>query len=660
MNRFPIILGLMLFLVPGQVTAVPSSVQTERHQPVEITLESSRNYSHPHKSVAVHGRFTGPDGHVVTIRGFWDGDRTWRLRFAPPDEGTWQYRTVCSDTTNHGLHDRWGHIDVGPYTGDDPFAEKGWLKVSGNQRYLTYGDGDPFFWLGDTAWEITWKSRPDELQRYLDDRQAKGFNVVQVVAMSHQRLEEFGVQNRTGEPFFLNQDFSTLNPRYFDYLDTIITSANAQGLAVALVPLWAGMNTLYFDARYQRFYLSVDESLLLAQYIGARYAGHNVIWIVGGDNKYDTPVRKAFWESFAIHLRESSGMMHLTTVHPHGWGSSFDYFDNTTSWIDFHMYQSSHLAGGAYTHIAAQKGYGLHPVRPVLNGEAAYEDIYHNLWAPGDTRLLESFRIRPEHVRQASYESILSGALVGITYGANGVWQWSTAEIPGSHSPRVTVDQAWQFPGSTEMGVLKSLMVRYGWYRLTPAPELVLSTTPEDRYIPVALSEEYLMAYFPPHTSSAVIKAGLFAGDGHYVWIDPSTGLASQPQPLSYGQGPLVFTPPDTLDWLLVITPGATSFPLDTSIQPVSVALRQNTPNPFNPETQIAYEIPEPSRVGLVIYSVQGKRVRTLVDEFQQAGIYTGRWNGLNDAGTPVASGIYLYRLQTNRGVETKKMLLIK
>lgn len=651
-------ISCLLFPLPG-LTAQPV-LHVERYRLTEIALESARAYAHPHKSVDVRCEFSGPDGSLTNIRGFWDGGLLWRVRFAPPVEGLWQYRTICSDPENHGLHDRRGLIQVGPYTGTNPFAHKGWLAVAPNGRYLTYGNGEPFFWLGDTAWEITWKSHQDELQRYLADRSAKEFTVIQVVAMSHQHLEEFGVRNRMGEPFFLNDDFSMPNPRYFDYLDLIIQAANERGMAVALVPLWAAMNVLHFDPRYQRFSLSREESLLLARYIGARYAGSNVIWIVGGDNRYDTPERKAFWREFARQLREASGGTHLITVHPQGWTSSSDSFDNHTTWLNFHMYQSSHKAGASYTYSAALRGYALTPAKPVLNGEAVYEDIYDNLWTPGDTRHVETFRIRPEHIRQASYESVLSGALVGMTYGANGVWQWSTPEDPGTHSPRFTVDHAWMFPGSAQMTVFKTLMVHYNWYRLIPKRTLLLNTSPRELLIPIAASDEHLLAYFPQQTVAATINCRRFSQGTQYVWINPTNGETSPQSQVTQGLNAVIFTPPDASDWLLVVAPDAMSFRVSSAAVPTHFELSQNTPNPFNPTTRIEYRLPRRVHVRLLIYNVQGQEVRRLVDAEQQVGVYRVEWNGLNDAGKPVASDIYLYRLQADEFTRTRKMVLVR
>ena len=93
---------------------------------------------------------------------------------------------------------------------------------------------------------------------------------------------------------------------------------------------------------------------------------------------------------------------------------------------------------------------------------------------------------------------------------------------------------------------------------------------------------------------------------------------------------------------------------------PQRFELRQNYPNPFNPSTIIEYTIPFRSRVIIEILNVVGQHVRTLADEMKSAGSYRIEWNGRDDAGTLVSTGVYMYRLSAGDVVQSKKMLLIK
>jgi PKD repeat protein len=93
---------------------------------------------------------------------------------------------------------------------------------------------------------------------------------------------------------------------------------------------------------------------------------------------------------------------------------------------------------------------------------------------------------------------------------------------------------------------------------------------------------------------------------------------------------------------------------------PTRLALNQNHPNPFNPTTTISFALPEAGHVTLRIYDAQGHLVRTLVDEERAADFHVAEWDGKDDAGTALGSGVYLYRLETRASVLQQKMVLMK
>jgi len=93
---------------------------------------------------------------------------------------------------------------------------------------------------------------------------------------------------------------------------------------------------------------------------------------------------------------------------------------------------------------------------------------------------------------------------------------------------------------------------------------------------------------------------------------------------------------------------------------PDGFLLGQNFPNPFNPETKIIYRIPEAGKVTIKIFNILGQDVKTLVNKELEAGTYEVVWNGRNDAGMNVSSGIYFYRIKTKNFSATKKMMLVR
>jgi len=105
---------------------------------------------------------------------------------------------------------------------------------------------------------------------------------------------------------------------------------------------------------------------------------------------------------------------------------------------------------------------------------------------------------------------------------------------------------------------------------------------------------------------------------------------------------------------------GINSIYAEPNLVPEEFSLSQNYPNPFNPTTQIKFSIPVDSRVELKIYDILGREVATLMNDDLRTGYYTIEWNGKNDYGVKVSSGVYIYRIVAGKFVQTKKMMMLK
>ncbi|MCA9741571.1 T9SS type A sorting domain-containing protein [candidate division KSB1 bacterium] len=117
----------------------------------------------------------------------------------------------------------------------------------------------------------------------------------------------------------------------------------------------------------------------------------------------------------------------------------------------------------------------------------------------------------------------------------------------------------------------------------------------------------------------------------------------------------------------ITLDPTATSVAVSSAALPKTFALYQNYPNPFNPTTTFRYDLPTPSEVKLVIYNILGQRVRTLLDKTVPAGSHTVQWDGRNELGLQVATGLYFYQLEARDPAaqkqhfnQTRKMLLLR
>ncbi|MCK4537365.1 MAG: T9SS type A sorting domain-containing protein, partial [Candidatus Krumholzibacteria bacterium] len=152
------------------------------------------------------------------------------------------------------------------------------------------------------------------------------------------------------------------------------------------------------------------------------------------------------------------------------------------------------------------------------------------------------------------------------------------------------------------------------------------------------------------------LLAGGEPNDSLYKWVAPAIEADScLVRIVAYDPG--LLSAADTSDSLFTITAGTT----DAGDMPSQVFyLRQNYPNPFNPTTRIVFAIGEPANVSLRIYDVAGRLIRVLVDERRDVDRYEEVWNGMDDRGGRVSSGVYFYRLVAGDQVRTRKMVLMR
>ncbi len=117
--------------------------------------------------------------------------------------------------------------------------------------------------------------------------------------------------------------------------------------------------------------------------------------------------------------------------------------------------------------------------------------------------------------------------------------------------------------------------------------------------------------------------------------------------------------PWDSVFWLAGYS-GTTPVEIIHAPTPESFTLHQNYPNPFNPETRIQFDLKATAKVELAIYDLTGKRVRTLISETMSAGRYSVSWDGRNEQGKLMPSGIYFYRLKTGDQIQTRRMVFLQ
>ena len=159
---------------------------------------------------------------------------------------------------------------------------KGLLQVSENGRFLQHSNGDPFFYLGETAWELFHRLSYMEVELFLENRREKGITVVQAVILA----EENGLiaPSVNGEVPLVDLDPGKPNEKYFLFVDSIVELAASKGLYMGLLPTWGdkvdkqwGQGPVIFNK---------ENAYLYGSFLGERYRENpNIIWINGGDRQ---------------------------------------------------------------------------------------------------------------------------------------------------------------------------------------------------------------------------------------------------------------------------------------------------------------------------------------------------------------------------------------
>jgi hypothetical protein len=295
----------------------------------------------------------------------------------------------------------------------------------------------------------------------------KGFTVVQIVAGLYPDMEPFDVRGKNEAGFPWDPAYSRINPAYFDMADLRIAHLVQSGIVPCIVGSWG----YYYD------FVGAEVLERHWRNLVARYGAYPVVWCAAGEGLMpyylasqedrEAPGRlerlRAGWSDLIRTIRTLDAFENLVTIHPTRYGH--DQVDDR-SVLDIDMLQTGH---SGYPTLSAtvdllMESLAIEPKMPILVAEANYEGM------------LESSR--EEMQRFLFWSCMLSGAM-GYTYGANGIWQVNTRAQPYGPSPHgaswgsIPWEDAYQLPGSTQLGLGKRLLERHPWWRFESHPEWV-------------------------------------------------------------------------------------------------------------------------------------------------------------------------------------------
>ncbi len=440
------------------------------------------------------------------------------------------------------------------------------LKVSDNKRFLVQENGQPFFWLGDTAWELFHRLNREQAEQYLANRAERGFTVVQAVAIAE--LDGHTDPNPYGHLPLVDLDPARPAVKdgpdndYWDHVDFIVDAANRHGIYVGFLPTWG--RYWHDQVKDGKPLFTPENAGTYGRWLGQRYRDKGIVWILGGDRPVENDTQKEIIRAMARGLRQGDGGAHLITLHPPGGNGSSTWFQSD-DWLDFNLRQNGHVAEYTGRYDQTKADYDRTPVKPVLDGEPIYEDHPVSFDAK---KLGHSIAA---DVRRPLYWDLFSGAC-GHTYGNHAVWQmWAPGRNP-INNPLMPWFEAINQPGAAQMQFARWLLESRPYLTRIPDDSVIVtdrvptSVPGAGRYRFVATRDaagSYAMVYAPVGRRFKVHMEKVTGPQVKAWWFNPRNGEAT-----AIGEFPNTgereFTPPDygeMLDWVLVLDDAAKNFP---------------------------------------------------------------------------------------------------
>lgn len=423
------------------------------------------------------------------------------------------------------------------------------LRVSNCQRFLIKEDGTPFFWLGDTAWELFHKLNKEEANLYLQNRAELQFTVIQAVALAESQgittPNAYGrlplKQNRNGyyDPSLPDTDNGY---DYWQHVDYIIDRAAELGLYIALLPAWGDKFHAAWGKGPEIF--NADNAYSYGRWIGERYRDRsNLVWVLGGDRALKTMKHFEVIHALAAGLREGDGGVHLITFHPKGSESSSDQV-HEEPWLDFNMIQSGHGDAILSNYTFIERDYRKIPHKPTFDAEPCYED--HPIGFKPANGYFDA-----ADVRKAAYYAVFAGGF-GHTYGHHSIWSMTIE--PTEYFPLSWKDALYK-TGASQMRHLRCLIESRPMLGRIPDQGLIVNNYQGANYMSATRGDTYAFVYFP-NGLPAEIAMGVLPGERvSAAWFDPRNGT-SQPIGEYDNKQQMKFNPPSSgrgEDWVLII-----------------------------------------------------------------------------------------------------------
>lgn len=426
------------------------------------------------------------------------------------------------------------------------------FQVAFDKRYFMK-DGKAAFYLADTCWSAFTNISEDDWEYYLDYRKSQGFNVLQINMLQQWDASQTKLDSK---PFAFKADgtfdFEAYNEAYFQRADRMFAKAYEKGMTVALVLLWANYVPNTWASQMPIKQLGIFPKDKVASYVDkvmGLYDKYQPIYVISGDTDFQTDEVVEDYYLAALKRVKINNPKAMTTLHIRGRENDLPKLLKESPDLDFYMFQSGHNSEFPQcSYRLAEDFFAMEPRRPLLNSEPCYEMMGYSRQVYG--------RFSREDVRKAAWQSVLSGACGGVTYGAHGIWSWHNSQLDfdsrvgeAFESPYDWRD-ALHFKGAWDYAFIREFIENHNLFDLCPAQQLLENDTPEIR---VARNDAYILVYLPSNIK--VKLAGDFtACQMTYIDLESKEKMAATATYLADKHQTQVLMHRFTRDTLLVIT----------------------------------------------------------------------------------------------------------
>lgn len=515
----------------------------------ELIFMSSKSYQSNFDDVDLDVVYTHTkDGTEIRIPGFWDGENIWKVRFAPTMVGNWTYKTVCSDTLNTGLNDKTGSLFCSEYKGDLDIYKHGFIKTTPNTRYFTYSDGTPFFYLGDTHWNIPVNSTAN-FKTIMDKRVEQGFTVIQ--------------SEPIGAGYNLKDGITDSDILYFSKLDERFKYIADKGLVHANAELiYSGElgpdRSVYTDAYLEK----------LCRYWVARYSAYPVIWTTAQESDND------FYHGRPDENGSDSNPYFDSKTNPWKIVANYIY-----KYDPYHHPQTAHQEYVTYTKASTSSfrnlpGHSWWAVQwgPKKDGQLNF-NIPKDYWNNGQDKPSILYEGLYDHLwtnefgaRMQGWTAFLNG-MYGYGYGVEDIWLYNSTYDINKQTVRegITISVAdkkikWaesvNLNSAKQMGYMHNFFKSIDWWNLIPRFDNPTWFTNNGSWYSLASKNNdlYVVYFYNDSTKKSGTLKNMANTQYIIQWFNPITGKYNDSITVTvtncrYAIG----DKPDNNDWVLKV-----------------------------------------------------------------------------------------------------------